>query len=112
MTNAMRIHTAQLEEETQGFCDIINITPKVQDHVERERFQRGLVSLFVSGGEEARTTTTAGGTTTGFHTSGPQFWVLPCWSLWSLGNCSSGHGSKSCCWILTTARDDVRSLFR
>ncbi len=24
MTNAMRIHTARLKEETQGFCDIIN----------------------------------------------------------------------------------------
>ncbi len=56
MTNAMRIHTAQLEEETQGFCDIINITPKVQDQVERERFQRGLVSLFVSGSTAALTT--------------------------------------------------------
>lgn len=56
MTNAMRIHTAQLEEETQGFCDIINITPKVQDQVERERFQRGLVSLFVSGSTAAITT--------------------------------------------------------
>ena len=56
MTNAMRIHTARLKEETQGFCDIINITPKVQDQVERERFQRGLVSLFVSGSTAAITT--------------------------------------------------------
>ncbi len=56
MTNAMKIHTARLEEETQGFCDIINITPKVQDHVERERFQRGLVLLFVSGSTAALTT--------------------------------------------------------
>ena len=56
MTNAMRIHTARLKEETQGFCDIINITPKVQDQVERERFQRGLVSLFVSGSTAALTT--------------------------------------------------------
>lgn len=56
MTNAMRIHTARLTEETQGFCDIINITPKVQDLVGRERFQRGLVSLFVSGSTAAITT--------------------------------------------------------
>lgn len=56
MTNTMRIHTARLKEETQGFCDIINITPKVQDQVERERFQRGLVSLFVSGSTAAITT--------------------------------------------------------
>ncbi len=60
----MRICTDRLKEETQGFCDIVNITTKVQDCVERERFQQGLVSLFVSGstlrepqgGEETRTT--------------------------------------------------------
>ncbi len=50
------MHTARLKEQTQGFCDIINITPKVQDYVERERFQRGLVSLFVSGSTAALTT--------------------------------------------------------
>ena len=52
----MRICTDRLKEETQGFCDIINITPKVQDYVERERFQQGLVSLFVSGSTAALTT--------------------------------------------------------
>jgi len=52
----MRIRTDRLKEKTQGFCDIINITPKVQDHVERERFQQGLVSLFVSGSTAALTT--------------------------------------------------------
>ncbi len=52
----MRIRTDRLKEETQGFCDIINITPKVQDYVERERFQQGLVSLFVSGSTAAITT--------------------------------------------------------
>ena len=52
----MRIRTDRLKEETQGFCDIINITPKVQDYVERERFQQGLVSLFVSGSTAALTT--------------------------------------------------------
>ena len=52
----MRICTHRLKEETQGFCDIVNITPKVQDCVERERFQQGLVSLFVSGSTAALTT--------------------------------------------------------
>ncbi len=52
----MRIHADRLKEETQGFCDIINITEKVQDRVERERFQQGLVSLFVSGSTAALTT--------------------------------------------------------
>ena len=52
----MRICTDRLKEETQGFCDIINITSKVQDCVGRERFQQGWVSLFVSGSTAALTT--------------------------------------------------------
>ncbi len=52
----MRISTDRIKEETQGFCDIINITPKVQDRVEKEKFQQGLVSLFVSGSTAALTT--------------------------------------------------------
>ena len=52
----MIVHTQSLEEKTRGFCDIINITQKVQDQVKRERIGRGLVSLFVSGSTASLTT--------------------------------------------------------
>ena len=41
-------HTNNLTPCTaRGMSRTVNITPKVQDHLERERFQRGLVSLRV-----------------------------------------------------------------
>ncbi len=52
----MKVHTHRLEEKTQGFCDIINITHKVQDQVKREKIRRGLVCLFVSGSTASLTT--------------------------------------------------------
>ena len=52
----MIVHTQSLEEKTRGFCDIINITQKVQDQVKREKIGRGLVSLFVSGSTASLTT--------------------------------------------------------
>ncbi len=52
----MKVYTHRLEEKTQGFCDIINITTKVQDHVKREKIRRGLVCLFVSGSTASLTT--------------------------------------------------------
>lgn len=52
----MKIHTLKLEEKTRGYCDIIDITAKVQEHVKKEKIQRGLVSLFVSGSTAALTT--------------------------------------------------------
>ncbi len=52
----MMIHTSSLEEETKGICDIINLTPKVEEHLERENVQQGWVSLFVSGSTAALTT--------------------------------------------------------
>jgi thiamine phosphate synthase YjbQ (UPF0047 family) len=52
----MIVHTQRLEEKTQGYCDIINITHKVQDQVKREKIRRGLVSLFVSGSTASLTT--------------------------------------------------------
>jgi secondary thiamine-phosphate synthase enzyme len=52
----MKIHTRKLVEKTQGFCDIIDITPKVQQEVSNEKIARGLVSLFVSGSTASLTT--------------------------------------------------------
>lgn len=52
----MKIHTAKLTEKTQGFCDIIDITAKVQEQVKKEQVQKGLATLFVSGSTAALTT--------------------------------------------------------
>jgi secondary thiamine-phosphate synthase enzyme len=52
----MKIFTTKLTQKTQGFCDIIDITAKVQDLVKKERVQRGQATLFVSGSTAALTT--------------------------------------------------------
>ena len=52
----MKIFTAKLTERTQGFCDIIDITAKVRGVIEKENFQRGQATLFVSGSTAALTT--------------------------------------------------------
>ena len=52
----IKIHTKKLSEKTSGFCDVVDITAKVREHVETERIQRGLVTLFVSGSTAALTT--------------------------------------------------------
>lgn len=52
----MKILTRKLVEKTQGFCDIVDITPRVQQEVAADKIGRGLVSLFVSGSTAALTT--------------------------------------------------------
>ena len=52
----MLIHTAKLTEQTRGHCDIIDITNKVKDEVERQKIRRGLATLFVSGSTASLTT--------------------------------------------------------
>ena len=52
----MKIFTAKLTQKTQGFCDIIDITAKVRDVIEKEKVQRGQLTLFVSGSTAALTT--------------------------------------------------------
>ena len=52
----MKIFTAKLTQKTQGFCDIIDITAKVRDLIEKEKVQRGQLTLFVSGSTAALTT--------------------------------------------------------
>jgi len=52
----MRVSTKKLFEKTEGFCDIIDITAKVQEQVQKEKIQRGVASLFVSGSTASLTT--------------------------------------------------------
>lgn len=52
----IKVHTKKLTETTQGFCDIIDITGKVQGQVQKEKLQKGLATLFVSGSTAALTT--------------------------------------------------------
>jgi secondary thiamine-phosphate synthase enzyme len=52
----MKVHTTRLTEKTQGFCDIVDITAKVQEQVQKEKIQQGLATLFVSGSTAALTT--------------------------------------------------------
>jgi len=52
----MKVHTTKLTEKTQGFCDIVDITPKVQERIRKEKVQNGLATLFVSGSTAGLTT--------------------------------------------------------
>lgn len=52
----MRVSTKKLFEKTEGYCDIIDITAKVQEQVQKEKIQRGLAALFVSGSTASLTT--------------------------------------------------------
>jgi secondary thiamine-phosphate synthase enzyme len=52
----MRIFTSRITEKTAGFCDVIDITAKVRQHLEAEKIQNGLATLFVSGSTAALTT--------------------------------------------------------
>ena len=52
----MKIHTVKLVEKTQGYCDIIDITPKVDELVQKEKIKKGLATVFVSGSTAALTT--------------------------------------------------------
>ncbi len=51
-----KIRTSKLVERTQGYCDIIDITAKVQGQIQKEKIHRGLATLFVSGSTAALTT--------------------------------------------------------
>jgi secondary thiamine-phosphate synthase enzyme len=52
----MKIHNKKLTEKTQGYCDIIDITAKVQEEIQKENVQNGLATLFVSGSTASLTT--------------------------------------------------------
>ncbi|HEV8341309.1 MAG TPA: secondary thiamine-phosphate synthase enzyme YjbQ [Candidatus Binatia bacterium] len=52
----MKVHTSRLTEKTQGFCDIIDITAKVEQQVRAQKVRSGLATLFVSGSTAGLTT--------------------------------------------------------
>ncbi len=52
----MSIVTFRLHEQTRGFCDIIDITPRVRHALGEAGLRNGLASLFVSGSTAALTT--------------------------------------------------------
>ena len=52
----IKIHTKKLSQKTSGFCDIIDITAKVRQEIDKEKISRGLVTVFVSGSTAALTT--------------------------------------------------------
>lgn len=52
----MKVHTTKFTEKSQGFCDIIDITAKVQEQIQKEKVRNGLATLFVSGSTAALTT--------------------------------------------------------
>ena len=52
----MQIKSKTLTEKTSGFCDIVDITGKIQEQIDNEKIQRGLVTIFVSGSIAALTT--------------------------------------------------------
>lgn len=50
------IRTNKITETTAGFCDIIDITSKVRQHLDRAKIRNGLATLFVAGSTAALTT--------------------------------------------------------
>jgi secondary thiamine-phosphate synthase enzyme len=52
----LTIRTKKITENSAGFCDVIDITAKVKEHIERENIRSGSASLFVSGSTAALTT--------------------------------------------------------
>ncbi|TMA05458.1 MAG: YjbQ family protein [Deltaproteobacteria bacterium] len=52
----MKVQTKKLVEKTQGFCDIIDITAKVQAEIQKEKIRDGLATVFVSGSTAGLTT--------------------------------------------------------
>jgi len=52
----IKIYTKKFSQKTSGFCDIIDITAKVREHIEKEKIKEGLVTVFVSGSTAALTT--------------------------------------------------------
>jgi secondary thiamine-phosphate synthase enzyme len=52
----MKITTARITETTKGFCDIVDITSKVEAHLRNQQITAGSVTLFVCGSTAALTT--------------------------------------------------------
>ena len=52
----VKIRACKITEKTAGFCDIVDITAKVREHLEKEKIHNALAALFVSGSTAALTT--------------------------------------------------------
>ena len=50
------LQTKKFTERTAGQCDIIDITAKIHEAIEKEQIQHGLITAFVSGSTAALTT--------------------------------------------------------
>lgn len=50
------IRTKKITEQTAGYCDIIDITPKLREEIKKENIGKGLITVFVSGSTAALTT--------------------------------------------------------
>jgi secondary thiamine-phosphate synthase enzyme len=50
------IETKKITEETAGFCDIVDITAKLKEHIRTAQIRAGTATLFVSGSTAALTT--------------------------------------------------------
>lgn len=50
------IETKRITESTAGFCDIIDITAKLKEHIRSAQIRAGTATLFVSGSTAALTT--------------------------------------------------------
>jgi secondary thiamine-phosphate synthase enzyme len=50
------IQTKRITESTAGYCDVIDITPKLREAIQRENIGQGLIIAFVSGSTAALTT--------------------------------------------------------
>lgn len=55
-TSVITIETKKITESTAGFCDIIDITAKLKEHIKQANFRAGTATLFVSGSTAALTT--------------------------------------------------------
>lgn len=50
------IETKKITESTAGFCDIIDLTAKLKEHIQQAKIRAGTATLFVSGSTAALTT--------------------------------------------------------
>ena len=48
--------TKKITEKTSGYCNIIDITPRIRDSIQKEKIRHGLITAFVSGSTAALTT--------------------------------------------------------
>ncbi len=49
----LQIRSNKIVEHTTGFCDIIDITPKLREQIQKDKIRKGLLTIFVSGSTAA-----------------------------------------------------------